>query len=197
MIKELTAEIKNVKPALQQTHCCTLPCRLIFLDIDGVIATPESVVDGLWGLVESKQQLLGKIIEATDAKIVLSSSWRKHTLSDTIEYMNEKGFKYSDRIIGVTIRAYQYIDRKEKIHLSIPRGVEIKQWIDTNIHSDNGKDWHRKEYGKDYTFVILDDDSDMLLEQSKNYVNCHCDNGLTDVEVEKAITILNVVNGGF
>lgn len=197
MIKELNAEGKNFKPVLQQTPCCTLPCRIIFLDIDGVIATPESVEDdGLWGLVESKQTLLGKIIDATDAKIVLSSSWRKSSLTDTINYMNEKGFKFSDRIIGVTIRAYHYIERSEKIHLSIPRGVEIKQWIDTNIHSNNGKDWKRKEYGKDYSFVILDDDGDMLLEQSKNFVQCESEIGLTVDLAVKAITILDTESFG-
>ena len=39
---------------------------------------------------------------------------------------------YNDILIGVTIRAYHYIDQKSKIHLSIPRGVEIKQWQPTD-----------------------------------------------------------------
>ena len=179
---------------LATMQCCTLPCRIIFLDIDGVLATPEYVKDRLWAINPFKQHLLKQIIDATDAKIVLSSSWRKHTVESTKEFMTENDFAFSDKIIGVTIRAYHYIDRSEKIHLSIPRGVEIKQWIDTNIHSNNGKDWKRKEYGKDYTFVILDDESDMLLEHSSNFVKCQSDTGLTPELVSQAIRILNAVN---
>ena len=96
--------------------------KYIFLDIDGVIATPESVNHGMWGLADSKQQLLGKILKETGASIVLSSSWRKSTVEETKEYMTEHGFLFSDKIIGVTIRAYHYV---KNIHLSIPRGVEI------------------------------------------------------------------------
>lgn len=165
--------------------------KYIFLDIDGVIATPETVDEGLWGLTPSKQQLLGKILSETGANIVLSSSWRHNDLQSTIDYMNEKGFLFCDKLIGVTKRLYKYIDREQKIHLSIPRGLEIDQWIDTNIHSNNGKDWSRKEIGKDFTYVIIDDDSDMLLEQKDYFVHTDGMVGLTDSDVERVIEILN------
>jgi|SRR5690606_5165363 len=162
----------------------------IFLDIDGVIATPDLVKDGMWALSPEKQNLLGRIIEKTDAKIVLTSSWRKHTLEDSIEYMKEQGFLFCDKIIGVTIRAYHYIDLPKKIHLSIPRGVEIKQWMDTKIHSDNGKNFDRKKVGIDFNYVILDDDSDMLLEHKNNFIKCDGIKGLTSDQANKAIEIL-------
>lgn len=168
--------------------------KLIFLDIDGVIATPDYVKEGLWALNPEKQKLLGEIIKATGAKIVLSSSWRKLTLEDTKEYMAEEGFEFVNDIIGVTIRAYQYIKKIENekgIHLSIPRGVEIKQWIDTNIHSENGKNYQHKKLGIDYTYIILDDDSDMLLEQSDNFIHTRFDVGLTEEIVKQSIKILN------
>lgn len=47
------------------------------------------------------------------------------------------------------------------VHLGIPRGVEIKQWIDTHIYSDNGKNWNYKEIGVDFNYVILEDDSEV------------------------------------
>ena len=50
--------------------------NIIFLDIDGVIATPETIINGNWDLTPSKQELLKTIIDKTDAKIVLTSSWR-------------------------------------------------------------------------------------------------------------------------
>jgi hypothetical protein len=133
--------------------------KIIFLDIDGVLATPEYLKDGQWALNPEKQKLLGEILVQTDAKIVLSSSWRYSTLKKTKEHMESEGFLFNDLLIGVTIRAYQFLERGTGIHLSIPRGVEIKQWIDTHIHSDNGKNWKRKKLGKDFTYVILDDES--------------------------------------
>ena len=120
--------------------------KYIFLDIDGVIAIPSVVKDGLWGLSPDKQFLLGTILDQTDAQIVLSSSWRKSTLGETLLFMEKEGFKFNHRIVGITIRAYHYLEKG--IHLSIPRGVEIKQWMDTHIHSNNGKNWKRKEVGK-------------------------------------------------
>jgi hypothetical protein len=167
--------------------------KYIFLDIDGVLATPKSIegVGGGWKIEDEKQELLKRIIESTGAKIVLSSSWRKWDLETTIEFMKGEGFWFADLIVGITIRAYQYLDRTKKIHLSIPRGVEIKQWIDTNIHSDNGKNWERKILGVDYQYVILDDDIDMLYTQKNNFVNTNSDLGLTKTDCEIAIAVLN------
>lgn len=165
--------------------------KIIFLDIDGVLATPEYLKDGQWALNPEKQKMLGRILDETDAEIVLSSSWRHNSLEKTKEYMEEEGFLFVDKLVGVTIRAYQYMERETGIHLSIPRGVEIKQWIDTNIHSDNGKNWKRLIVNKDYTYVILDDDSDMLMEHQNNFVRTKSDIGLTEEDVQKAISILN------
>lgn len=165
--------------------------KIIFLDVDGVLATPECLDQGEWCLVPSKQLLLKEILDKTGADIVLSSSWRLHTVEETKEYMIQKGFLFSDKIVGVTIRAYQYIDRTHKIHLSIPRGVEIQQWIDTNIHSENGKNFKRKRLQRDYTYVILDDDTDMLYTQRKYFINTDSILGLSSQNVLDAIEILN------
>lgn len=167
--------------------------KYIFLDIDGVLATPKSIegVGGEWKIEDEKQELLKHIIDSTGAKIVLSSSWRKWDLDTTKEFMKEEGFWFSDLIVGVTIRSYQYLDRTKKIHLSIPRGVEIKQWIDTHIHSNNGKDWDYKSVGKDYQYVILDDEVDMLYTQRNNFIHTSSNLGLTLQDSKDAIRILN------
>jgi hypothetical protein len=140
---------------------------------------------------------LGCILEKTNAEIVLSSSWRFHTVEKTREHMTKKGFRFSNKITGVTIRAHRYIDRyidrTEKIHLSIPRGVEIKQWIDTNIHYVSKDDWGKKKYGVDYTYAILDDDNDMLLEHKDNFLQTDPMEGLTKEIEDKTIEILNNV----
>lgn len=162
----------------------------LFLDCDGVVATAERIEEKEWCLVDHRQLLLGKILDATGAKIVLSSSWRKNTLEETIEKMNRKGFFYTNKIVGVTIRAKMYIDRSTKIHLSIPRGVEIAQWLDTHVHSDNGKNFVRKQIGVDYNYVILDDNGGMLLSQKDHFVQTQS-TGITQEDVDKAIGILS------
>ena len=182
-------------------------CRFIFLDIDGVIATPKTVEHGMWALTPEKQDLLGLIIEKTGAKIVLSSSWRKNSIVDTIEYMKEHGFRFCDDIVGVTIRAYQYLQKG--VHLSIPRGVEIKQWLDTHviypwyaypeqnerykILNEDGsfKMMRSNKLGIDFCYVILDDDSDMLLEHKDNFIQCDSKEGLTLEKANKAIELLS------
>ncbi len=204
MNKEQNLQIAD-NPAL---HIASVSCcRFIFLDIDGVIATPKTVEHGKWTLTPEKQDLLGMIIEKTGAKIVLSSSWRKHTIEDTIEHMKEHGFRFCDEIVGVTIRAYHYIEKG--VHLSIPRGVEIKQWLDTHvIYPWYAYPEHKEKYevlnedgsfkmmrsnklGTDFNYVILDDDSDMLYEQSKYFIHCDSMEGLTLEQANKAIEVLS------
>lgn len=69
--------------------------KYIFLDCDGVITTPETK----FKLTHDSQSGIGKIIKATGAKIVLSSSWRLNTLKETIEYMKQQGFEFCDYLI--------------------------------------------------------------------------------------------------
>ena len=45
--------------------------KIIFLDFDGVISTPEC----RWNLDPKKVALVEELIKETDAKIVVSSSW--------------------------------------------------------------------------------------------------------------------------
>jgi hypothetical protein len=167
--------------------------KYVFLDVDDVIVSEQYIENVSYGYaIDPKcEDRLGRILDATGASIVLISSKRKATVEDTRIDMTEIGFKYSDKIVGVTIRAYHYLDPKYKIHLSIPRGVEVKQWIDTHIHSDNGKNFERKIFGEDWTAVILDDDTDFLLEQAMYYINIPKYYGLQDIHVNQAIAILN------
>lgn len=157
--------------------------KFIFLDFDGVITTEKS----RYKLDKEKIDLLGEILEATGAKIVVSSSWRFNTVEDTkkdlttISHRVPFEFPYADDIVGVTPRGYHYtrdLDDGKRFH--IPRGVEIENWLDGNT-----------EYGEDYNYVILDDDSDMLLTQKDHFVKTDPYKGMNRKNVEKAIRILN------
>lgn len=183
--------------------------KYMFLDFDGVIATERATDEsGMWGLDSACQILLKLIIAKTKAKIVITSSWRKHTLEETINYLKEKGFMCCEDIVGITIRAYNYLG-KEKIHLSIPRGVEIKQWLDTHViypwyayperneefkvYNNDGsfKMMRSQKFTVDYNYLILDDDCDMLLEHKNNFIQTHSTNGISLEDAIKSIKILN------
>ena len=158
--------------------------KIIFLDFDGVITTLKSK----YKLDPEALTLLGKIIEATDAKIVVSSSWRRHTLEDTIKElkdtsdfrMNGIEFPFIDRIVGVTDRIFGFALTNKEKHISLLRGVEIREWINEHPEVNN--------------YVILDDDSDMLLEQKDHFVKTDTYTGLTEENVEQAIRILKDEN---
>lgn len=164
----------------------------LFLDIDGVININDGVDNNL---NSEKLDILSKIVFDNDMYIVLSSSWRKINVPETKEYLKSKGFPKNllERLIGVTIRAYHYLDKSKKVHMSIPRGVEIKQWIDANIDSDNGKNYMKKIKGYHYNYVIIDDDSDFLLEQKDNFIRTTSEKGLLDEHLEMVKNILKPI----
>lgn len=153
--------------------------------MDGVIATPQSDYE----VNKDCEKHLGKILDETGAELVISSSWRYETVEKTKEHFAEKGFAFCDKIVGVTIRAYQFIEKGTP--MGIPRGVEIKHWIDNYIHRENAQgEFKKKQIGVDYSYVILDDDSDMLLSQSKHFIQCNGLIGLTEHQALLAIAIL-------
>ena len=117
---------------------------------------------------------LNRIIEETGCKVVLSSSWRSSIESENIfteNLLKLKGFKYE--FYDVTPRLW-FSD------FSIRRGEEIKFWLDKESEK------HEIE-----SFVILEDDSDMLPEQMNNFIHVDGQVGLTDRDVLTAIEILN------
>ena len=174
--------------------------KVLFLDIDGVLnsenwfayriyCVKNNMVNILMNFVDTddrniKHKLtmlddraianLNRIIEETDCKVVLSSSWRSSIKSENIFTQNLlklKGFKYE--FYDVTPRLW-FSD------FSIRRGEEIKFWLDKESEK------HEIE-----SFVILDDDSDMLPEQMNNFIHVDGQVGLTDRDVLTAIEILN------
>ena len=60
--------------------------KILFLDFDGVVTTVKSH----WRFDEEKMALLGTILDATDAKIVITSSWRRYSLMDTIDFITNR-----------------------------------------------------------------------------------------------------------
>lgn len=155
--------------------------KLIFLDFDGVVTTAKSH----WRFDEEKMALLGRIIEATDAKVVVTSSWRRYSLQDTIHFITtseeKRGcppFAFPDRVIGVTDRMYGFCFPNSDRHFSVVRGEEIRRW-------------QEEHNARECPYVILDDDTDMLLWQKDNFIRTDAETGLSEADVEQAIKILN------
>lgn len=154
--------------------------KIIFLDIDGVLATPEGIdINGKWNLVYRCQYNLGKIIKATNASLVITSSWRWNWVSQTKNYLASRGFLFSNEIIGVTVRGQSELLVSK--YGTDSRGAEIQHWIDTNGDSIEN-------------FIIIDDDTDMLPKQMDYFVKCEFASGLGNDEVERSIQILNSKN---
>lgn len=152
--------------------------KVIFLDIDGVLTS----VSSNWNLDKTCCENLKKIIEETDAKIVISSSWRLHTLNETLENLKQESkripfeFPCIDRIIGQTERIFSKTYTGKTV--SSIRGLEINHWMVENPSTVSN-------------YLILDDDCDMIYWQKDNFIKTDYQVGLTEDDVKKSIEILN------
>lgn len=152
--------------------------KVCFLDCDGVINSQLWLYNNKPMIDESKVQLLSKIIHQTDAKIVLSSSWRElrdmdsHSCNSLYTYLTETLKKYDMEIMDHT----PMIEEE--------RPLEIFTWLENHICEVE-------------SFVILDDDwsADYYkvygLEKNLIKLTFCGDGGLHPEHVEKAIDILN------
>jgi len=172
--------------------------KVIFLDFDGVLKSAYN--KGRYEIVNDKfteiddlhlsqhdyfDKLHGpaidnfnKIIDATGARIVISSTWRvgdEMYFGNLIKYMKFCGIKgrvidRTGQLVGLTIDGKEYKQR----------GDEIRAWLEN--HTEVTK------------FVVLDDDSDMDSVRD-NFVHIHggwvSGNGLEENHALQAIAILN------
>ena len=105
---------------------------------------------------------LNELCREINAKVVISSTWRKSkTLEELQEIMNYCGGTFN--IIDVTP------------YTGYERGTEISKWIQTNIK----KETYGVEYYDYHKYAIIDDDSDMLLNQRFNFFQTDNYSGLT------------------
>lgn len=160
--------------------------KVIFLDIDGVLNVIPQGRDKYGSCFHKHfEENLKWIVEETNAKIVISSTWR----FSGIEIMKEMWGKRAlpGDIIDVTPFTSVMTDYDASFSERAERGNEIRDWLNKN--------------GGVEKYVILDDDNDMLPEQQDFFVKCsenqHHEDcidigyGLTRQCAEKAIKILN------
>lgn len=121
--------------------------NIVFLDIDGVLCSwlnmSKRDKDGHRPFRKDAIKYLNEIVRMLDAKIVISSTWRKtRTIEDFKELFDNRGIL--GEVIGLTDE------------LDTGRASEIQKWIDEN--------------DVDY-FLIIDDDTRGIEEHFKNSIN--------------------------
>ena len=148
--------------------------KIIFLDIDGVLNSEKSIkmnyyMNGKHSIHvdlphKSHVKWLNKIVEETGAKLVISSTWRIGTIARRI----------SDILYLCGVKA-TVIDKTPVGNCE--RGIEIQTWLDETKYEI-------------LSFIILDDDSDML-HLSNRLVQTKWKFGLNEKHAIKAIEMLN------
>lgn len=146
--------------------------KVLFLDIDGVLnsdATTRKTGTG-WDFVDDIHiERLKRILDATGAKVVLSSTWRYDRDEPKL---NSDFLELQDYLKQFDIEFYDYTPNSNPYQ----RGLEIQEWLD--------------EHPEVEQFVILDDRDDM--EPCMDHlVQTIQHDALLDEHVEEAIQILN------
>lgn len=138
--------------------------NIVFLDIDGVLnyrqMPNEDIVTypNTYGhLSKDRLKTLLDFIEDVDGYIVVSSTWRKMldvNMGEILEYFGLPQHRYLGDTpdLGASLGSY--------------RGNEIQLWINQNRSQIK-------------SYIILDDDSDMLLWQASHYLNINNEFGFT------------------
>ena len=163
--------------------------KIIFLDIDGVMASIPFLCKGKGFIDSEKCKLLNKL-GVIGAEIVISSSWG-YDEGRTEKTLRECGLTLP--IIGYTEHFYQDW---------LCRGNEIEKWLKDNVggmctkygHDRlTGEPYYRKHYNPDdvdYEYVIFDDGTDFLLGQKDNFIKIDENTGITMKHIKKAMKML-------
>ena len=163
--------------------------KIVFLDIDGVMASIPFLCKGK-GFIDPEKCKLLNTLESIGAEIVISSSWG-YDGGRTEKALRE---------CGLTLPIIGY---REHFYLNwLCRGNEIEKWLKDNVGgmcTKYGHDrltdepYYRKHYNPDdvdYEYVIFDDDTDFLLGQKDNFIKIDENTGITMKHIKKAMKIL-------
>jgi len=130
--------------------------RVIFLDIDGVLNTTQyrNAVSDFDVMDPANVVILQRVVETTQAVIVISSSWRFGACwEERIRRVLSQSGWCNPPIIGRTLESPG------------GRGQEITAWLDEHLAAD---------------FVVVDDDAyEMRPEHQEHLIHCNRDLGFT------------------
>lgn len=183
--------------------------KVVFLDIDGVMNSEEHVLelrdlmmagkieqdvyDDGWDLPCPKAlEALNKIIKATNAKIVLSSTWRldPNRVNKLNSIFKQYGFTIADCTTTANITK---VTLENKLNFSFKNCYSKYKHDDVDFTDDRGAQiaYWLYEHPEVTNFVILDDDSEDIDNYYKDkHVKTIFKTGLTDKDADEAIKIL-------
>lgn len=148
---------------------------IVFLDIDGVLNSLGSVLalgNPSLHLDPVSIGLVARLCKETDAKIVVSSSWR---IGKTVSALQNE----LDGL-GAWALADRFVARTGDGHNG-HRGRQIHEWM--QAHGER-------------PYVIVDDDSDMLPEQQPYFVHTTWEDGFRAKHYRAALKILKPDHDG-
>jgi len=158
--------------------------KILFLDIDGVLVSFDNmhaahavlhendsndynIIRDKYGQLYDERcvRWLEYIIKKTNAKIVISSAWKMSGLKSMQSLWYDRNLP--GKVIDITPDV-----------MNGDRGKEIQMWLDKNEVD---------------TYCIIDDDSDILVDQKPYFVQTVSTFGLTGETANNAISILNAM----
>ncbi|HTV40234.1 MAG TPA: HAD domain-containing protein [Candidatus Sulfotelmatobacter sp.] len=142
------------------------PCKVVFLDFDGVLNSEQSVerFGTRYRFAKENVTALNEILRLTDARLVITSSWREGlTLREMI------GFLERDGVLPVQLAGKTKSLEKE-------RGLEIDGWLRSVPYPVS-------------SFAILDDRDDMAMHHER-LVQVNSQTGLSMAQAQLAIKLL-------
>ena len=142
--------------------------RILFLDFDDVLNTAQTLERGEL-FEQANVQTLNAILDRTDAKIVITSTWRLGaTRKELEELLVNAGVHAAKRVVGST----RFLEERS-------RGAEIQDWLS-------------RTRMKVADYVILDNRNDMdacLCQLVRTDPRC----GLSPGQVERVVSLLGGV----
>ena len=159
--------------------------KIIFLDVDGVLnnTSTQETFEEYYFVEDEKVELLKQLVTRTNAKLVLSSTWREGWYARERIENPSKSFKSAIRVFEALEKKLSEYDLEFLSYTEDfgSRGEEIDLWL---------KNWKGEQVEN---FIILDD---MYPEDLKLYterlVQTSESLGLTQEDIEKAINMLEV-----
>ena len=144
----------------------TEPCRIVFLDFDGVLNSEQSIQEfgTRYRFADSSVAALNEVLQKTEARVVITSSWREAlSLHEIIKYLERDGV-LARRVVGKT----QFLEKE--------RGLEIDGWLCSVPYSLS-------------SYVIFDDRDDMAMHHER-LVQVNPQVGLSMAQAQRAIEVL-------
>lgn len=152
--------------------------RVVFLDVDGVLNKAGCKVktpSGFYFVEDEKVLLLKELVEKTNSKLVLSSTWRQgwEDLNNGVDSTDSKDFVLlRDKLKEFGLELYDYTS----CPITSDRGSKIKEWLENHFDEVD-------------SVLVLDDESN-IKPFNKFFVRTSFSDGLKEKHVKKGMEVL-------